>query len=137
MGTWCGTSRTNYFRVRDGEVFQAWGEKLGFTVVSRVFADRQRQYALATYDCWPSHEFSSEGALVREVDFFAELAAHVSSDEIVVCIQAGAEKLRYVTGEAVAFRVSLGQIEKITLSLDDIYNLAEQKWATRPSLAEN
>lgn len=61
---------------------------------------------------------------------------HVIPREIVVCLEAGAEKLRYITGDAVAFRVGFSGFERLNVSLKDIYDLAERQWGMRPNEAE-
>lgn len=53
--------------------------------------------------------------------------------EIVVMMEAGAEKLRYITGEALAFDHT-GEV--VQVSLRDIYKLAKEKFGKDPSRAE-
>lgn len=54
----------------------------------------------------------------------------------VVCVEAGAEKLRYITGKAIALRALPDGPQKITIALDDIFDLARAEWGERPSVAE-
>lgn len=54
-------------------------------------------------------------------------------DCTVVLMESGAEKLRYITGRATAFRWVNGEIDRIDLSLSDILALAEQRWGEPPT----
>jgi len=56
-----------------------------------------------------------------EVDFLNELSQHLAKDEVAVLLTAGAEKLRYITGEALAVNYE-GKV--VDLSLLDIYQKA-------------
>lgn len=138
MGTWIGTARSNYFLVKDADAFRVWADEVGLFVSDRLDHQRTRRYAVLADEGagWPSVVPTSDRNGWRDFDLVTELAAHVVPGEIVVCVEAGAEKLRYITGEAVAFRVAFGGVEKLRLTLKDIYDLAEQQWGTRPNEAE-
>jgi len=136
MGTWIGTARSNYFRVKDPEAFRVWAESLGLDVFDRIDHQRERRYCIAAAegDGWPLS--TGRGEDWRKIDFIAELAQHVKPGDIVVCTEAGAEKRRFITGEAVAFRVGFAGVERLKISLNDIYDLAEREWGMRPNEAE-
>ncbi len=44
------------------------------------------------------------GEKCEDFDLVEELAQHLADGEIAVLVEAGAEKLRYITGDAVAVR---------------------------------
>lgn len=93
-------------------------------------------WATAKYGGWPSIIFDDDATDAhRDFDIAHELASHVAEGEIVVCLEGGAEKLRYITGSAIAFKVTADGADKISLTPDDIYGLAASKWGQEPSKA--
>lgn len=134
MADWFGSARTNYFQVKDADVFRAWAAN------NSLFAFEQDgrfgAYSETFDGGWPStieDDDAEEG--FREFDIVAELLPHVEEGEIVVCLQVGAEKLRYLTGSALAFRVAKDGVEQIYLSLNDIYARAKERWGVEPTEA--
>ena len=57
----------------------------------------------------------------HEIDFYAELAKHLQNGWVAIVMEVGAEKLRYVTGYAVAVNHN-GKC--CDVSIDRIYQLA-------------
>ena len=120
MANWYGTSRSNYFRVKDRDAFLKWTEERGLGVFENqadtgLFAIHGGE---STGDgSWPSYDMERD----CEVDVVSELAQHLPEVQIAVLIEVGAEKLRYLTGAAFAIN-SKGQIADVTLS--DIYRKA-------------
>src|SRR4051794_14568568 len=113
MANWWGSSRSNYFRVKDLDRFKSWAEDIeeinilytggGLVAISGKY-----------YGGWPH----VRGEECDSFDLFQELSQHLADGEIAVLIEAGAEKLCYITGHAVAV-TSRG--EKVSLSLEQIY----------------
>ena len=135
MANWIGTARTNYFRVKDVAAFKTWAAGAGLGVFERD--GRYGLYSEVEHGAWPANVL--DAAAIdndRAFDLVPELNPHVGEGEIVVCIEAGAENIRYITGEAIAFKASAGRPDKITVTLDDIYELAHALWGERPALAE-
>jgi hypothetical protein len=134
MADWYGSARTNYFRVKDREGFEIWAAASSLKTI-----ERDGRFGIFSEDCfggWPSSVPSADDPEnYRDFDVVQELARHVEPGEIVVCMEVGAEKLRYVTGAAVAFRVVKDEIERISISVEDIYDLARQRWGCEPTLA--
>ncbi len=128
MANWIGSARTNYFRVKDVDAFKAWAKAASLVVFEKD----------GRYGGWPDIVFDDDTTDAHR-DFYIthELAPHVADGEIVVCLEAGAEKLRYITGSALAFKATNGAPETIGITLDDIYDLAQAKWGERPSTAES
>lgn len=135
MADWYGSALTNYFRVKDEDAFRAWAEAAYLCAFEED--GRFGVYSLDEYGGWPSNvEDDDAPGGERSFDIVDELAVHAAEGEIVVIIEAGAEKLRTITGSAIAFRASASGVERIALALNDIYELAAQKWGQRPNPAE-
>ncbi len=117
MANWYGTSRSNYFRVKDEAQFRQWVDRRGIS----IFQSSEDSTLFAVYSTddgsWPSYDMESDA----EVDFVNELSQHLAKDEVAVLLTAGAEKLRYITGEALAVNHK-GKV--VDVSLLDIYRKA-------------
>lgn len=133
MANYNGTSRTNYFRVKDQAKFHAWAESLDLTVEEKggSFALFPGDYADdgAFPSCVNDPESEADG---EELDFMLELSKHLADRSVAVRISAGAEKLRYVSGFADAIN---NRGERVSIHLDEIYELAASL-GTEISLAE-
>jgi hypothetical protein len=57
------------------------------------------------------------------VDFVGELAGHLADHEVMIIVGNGYEKMRYLTGFAVAIN-NKGERRQVTV--EDIYELAKQ-----------
>ncbi|MDQ5977168.1 MAG: hypothetical protein QG602_140 [Verrucomicrobiota bacterium] len=114
-------SRTNYFRGKDVPAFKAWAKQRGLEIFTSE--DHAGQFALAPgddyYGAFPSHD----GETNEDIDFVRELSAHLEERSVAVILEAGAEKLRYINGYAIAVNA---RGESVQLFLDDIYQLAAQ-----------
>jgi len=117
MANWYGTARSNYFRVKDAEAFVQWAERrsLGVLKTERgadIFAIHSGD---STGDgSWPSYDMDED----TEIDLVRELAEHLPKRQVAVLMEIGAEKLRYLTGVAIAVNHK-GRVVQLTLS--DIY----------------
>jgi hypothetical protein len=127
MANWYGTARTNYFAVKDREAFNAWVD--GFNGGVGIFTEKRGEEILVGLysdndGYWPSMRDTEEGLV--DVDFEAELAAHLADGEVAIQMSAGAEKLAYISGQAVAFNnkgerreVWLNEIDALARELTD------------------
>ena len=70
---------------------------------------------------WPSYEYEEH----EEIHFVIQPSAHLAEGQIAVLMTAGAENLRYVTGDAVAVNPQ-GQV--VSISLNDIYLKAARRF---------
>jgi len=117
MANWYGTARSNYFRVKDAEVFVQWAKRRGLGVFKTergadIFAIHGGD---STGDgSWPSYDMAEDS----EIDLVRELAEHLPKGQVAVLMEIGAEKLRYLTGVAIAVNHK-GRVVQLTLS--DIY----------------
>lgn len=132
MADWYGSARSNYFKVKDAAKFLDWIEfvgDLGFWESSKA----PGSYAIYSEDQfggWPSLRFDADSEDYVEFDMVDELAAHLVEGEVAVLMECGAEKLRYLTGHALAIN-HLGA--SVVVRLTDIYALAKEKFGVDPS----
>ena len=117
MANWYGSSRSNYFQVKDRDRFLKWAEERGLG----VFKNEQAAGLFAIHGgeatddgSWPSYDMGHD----TEIDLVAELARHLAKGQIAILMEVGAEKLRYLTGVAIAVN-SKGRVAALTLN--DIY----------------
>jgi hypothetical protein len=120
MANWYGSSRSNYFRVKDSDAFLQWVGKRGLGLYKN--SEDATVFAIHSGNStdggsWPSYDLGS----VTEIDLVAELAQHLPKGQVAVLMEIGAEKLRYLTGIAIAVN---HQGRAAVVSLDDIYRKA-------------
>lgn len=131
MANWYGTSRTNYFRVKDFEAFKAWVANLDVEIVTDD--DGLVGLLCGNDGCWPSWYYDEQSDVDVDIDFTYELSKHLAEGEVAVLVTAGAEKHRYVTGHAAAVN---HKGEELCININDIYDLIHAKWGTEVTLAE-
>jgi hypothetical protein len=130
MANWYGHSRSNYFRVKDASAFTAWASGLGLQVEDNgeglfaVFGDSE--------GWWPSGRWDEDAQEHIDVDFDAELQGHLAADEVAILMTTGAEKLRYLTGHAVALHADGRRLD---IDLDDIYEQVCLHFGVEPTHA--
>jgi hypothetical protein len=133
MANYYATSRTNYVEVTDAEAFKKMAECNSL----QVLTDGDK-FGLAPNDfsgdgCWPS-EFTQtqctddEDNVLEpvEFDFRKHVMPLVKEGQVLVVMQAGAEKLRYISGSATAFVRRGDDVSAVHLSLYDIYAKAAE-----------
>jgi len=129
MANYYATARSNYFRVKDAQAFEQWCSKRGLDCWTTLYPDIGNRYAIAPNadeeTGWPNLDLDEATYEYCEIDFPKELASHLDPRDIAVIVQVGSEKLRYLTGEAVAVHAS-GKTTRI--SLDDIYRQAVREF---------
>lgn len=114
MANWYGSARSNYFRVKDTEAFLTWTEHRGLG----VFKSEKMPGFLSIYPGddldsggWPSYDMEKD----EELDLVTELSEHLAPGEVAVLLEVGAEKLCYLTGQAIAVNAK-GRVVEVTLS---------------------
>jgi hypothetical protein len=124
MAVWYGTSRSNYFRVKDEAAFREWAMSLNIG----IFQNDQDAAMFALHPgehrndgSWPNYNYEER----EEIHFINQLSAHLATGQIAVLMTAGAENMRYVTGDAVAVNPQ-GQV--VSISLNDIYLKAARRF---------
>jgi hypothetical protein len=119
MANWYGSSRSNYFCVKDDEAFLEWAENRGLGVFRSE--SNPGYFAIHGGDndsgSWPSYDLEAD----TEIDLVTELAGHLPKGQVAVLMEIGAEKLRYLTGIAIAVN---HKGRAVVVSLDDVYRKA-------------
>jgi hypothetical protein len=119
MANYYESARTNYFAVKDVEAFKKEIEPLGLEVVENkdgklaLLSDLEEGFPYSYYD-----EEIEDSVEVSWNEIFKQ---HLQDEEVAILMGAGAEKLRYISGWAVAYN---NKGEQKSVSLDDIYELA-------------
>jgi hypothetical protein len=131
MADYYGSSRTNTFRVKNPQEFLDWTEQFEVNVHQRG-PDSFSLFPETEYGCFPSYIYTEDGEY-EDLDFFGELSQFLVDDDVVIMMEAGAEKLRYIVGVAQAVN-SKGEF--LTVSIDDIYELVKEKWGIEPDSCE-
>lgn len=133
MANYYGTARTNYFKVKDAALFKSFLVKFNLNRDQTLARDASGEgCAILFEDGIPSFYETDDGE-TDEIDFPEELAKHLQDGEIAIFMEAGAEKMRYISGHATAIN-SNG--ERIDIDLNQIYNKALKKFKTIPTRAE-
>lgn len=128
MANWYGTARSNWFRVKDEPGFRAWVKKWDLYLAERE-DNGVKTFALfrpenSDTGGWPSWSEDEDGDEI-EFDMAADLPPLLADGEIVIKMECGAEKLRYITGSAEAIHAD-GRSCFILLS--DIYERAAKEF---------
>jgi hypothetical protein len=124
MANYYCTARSNYFRVRDyGEFCRVMSQFPDVSVHERE-EDGTVCLLAESGDGWPAGYFDEHDEWNEVMDGFPHLVAdHLAPGWVAVFMEAGAEKLRYVSGSAVAINAE-GEHRQVVLS--DIYVLAAE-----------
>lgn len=124
MANWYGTSRSNYFKVKDGAEFRAWADacNLGLFEEGSLFGIHAGQ---SEDGSWPGSRWSDDDKDFIEIDIVDELPNFLAEGQVAILMTAGAEKLRYVTGHATAVAWD-GRITYV--NLNDIYQKAADEF---------
>ena len=103
MANWYGTSRSNYFKVKDEEAFREWADSRDLEVLEKphgLFGVAPS--SMSEDGSWPSYYYDEDREEEYEIDFQAELIEHLAEGQVAILMTIGAEKLRYLTGYSVA-----------------------------------
>lgn len=122
MADWYGFARSNYFKVKDETEFRHWADSIGDLEVIQDSEGRVGLISHNQYGHWPSSRFNEDTEGEEDIDVFITVAEHLQEGSVAIFIEVGAEKLRYLTGWAVAIN-SKG--EEVQVNLDDIYDRAK------------
>jgi hypothetical protein len=122
----CGMNQLRLLLKVRVETIQSW-INMGALEANRVqygSKDDQTSFAIHAGDSpgdgsWPNYDQDSD----TEIDLLNEISLHLSTEQVAVLMEAGAEKLRYITGSALAVN-HLGRVVEVSLS--DIYREAAE-----------
>lgn len=123
MANYYGTARTSYWLPKSRQELERELEPLPVTVV-----EHGTEPGLVAILCddeggWPSYLIDEDTDEDVEIDIVDLIGRHLADDHVAVVMEVGAEKLRYLTGYAVAVN---NRLERRQIHLDDIYDLARQ-----------
>jgi hypothetical protein len=124
VANYTGAARTNYFRVKDRDAFNDALQDLDVTI-SEQNSDPQFVCLLATGTddgCFPSWVYNEDTDDHDDIDLPGLIADHLVDGDVAIIMEAGHEKLRYVSGWALAVN-SKGETVQVTLN--DIYDKAK------------
>ena len=130
MANWYGTSRSNYFNVKDEGAFREWAERRDLEVLenpSGLFGVAPS--SMSEDGSWPSYDCDED----CEIDFQTELIEHLAEGQVAIIMTIGAEKLRYLTGYSVALA---WDGRRISVDIADIYDKVETEFGVAPNIAE-
>lgn len=127
MSDWYGTSRSNYFNVlqEKQEEFEKFCKDHCLTIM-RETKDKQPtgrvgiNAANSDKGSWPSYDLETD----TEFDIVDKLQDFITPDSVVILMESGAEKTRYVTGYAISFNKKRVIKE---ISINDIYRETAKK----------
>lgn len=130
-------ARSNYFHVKDLDAFREALHAATENIDIQPQGDADPTYiTLLSSDTdtggWPSFEYDERTDEYEPIDLPAIIAPHLVDDEVVVLMEVGWQKLRYLFGRAVAFD-STGEIQAV--DVDDIYELAKTRFGGKTASA--
>jgi len=130
MANYYGVGRSNCFRVKDREAFQAFCNRWSLELIDKTpdlvgFMDNG--------DGFMNDGYQDEAGEIVEADLFDDLVPHLQDGEVAVIMETGHEKHNYLVGWATALH-SDGRT--ITVDLGDIYQKTLDQWGVKPTLAD-
>lgn len=144
MANWYGSARSNYVRLKDPEAVKQLLDERASDVSLEESVNTPGLFAflvngMSDSGGWPSVcPLAEDGEAdydANPIGFDDLIAEHLVDGEVLILTEAGAEKLRYVTGRAHALRVKNGKRQDLVVSIDDIYALVEKRWKVKPTEA--
>lgn len=121
MANYYASARSNYFRVKDDDAF------LDAMTPFEVEASKDNDGRWLLIDVsgdangWPFVVFDEATDEYEDIHFPEVVAPHLADGEVCILMEVGREKLRYLSGYAIAFN---NKGEEKRVSLNDIYELA-------------
>lgn len=137
MANYYGTARTNYFRVKNRKKFKEYVDTIPDAVlIDHKDADGRMMYGYYManeYGSFPSWLYDEETGDEIEIDIVTDIVPHLAKGEIAIFMECGAEKCRYLTGNAIAIN---SEGKHVSVDINDIYALAAKKLGGVPTRAE-
>jgi hypothetical protein len=133
MANYYESARTNYFRVKDVAAFIAFIETVPGCEHHASFNNPDQFCVLFTDETVPNSRYNEETQDYDEFDFMDELAPHLADGSIAVLQASGHEKLRYITGYAIAID-NTGK--SVSVNIDNIYDLAKKKFGKEAEITQ-
>lgn len=132
MADYYGTWRTNYFTVKNPEEFMHFINQVDGMDLT-VIDEGERGIMMHGSDI-PSivqeKILAPDGSVMFEedddMDFTGTVQQYLADDSVMILMEAGHEKARYICGLAIA--VAGGSEDCVVLHLDSIHQMAKDKW---------
>ena len=132
MANYYSTARTSYFQVKDIKKFEE--ELYAFNVSLEIETNGKGVCLLDKQgEGFPSKYYDEETGLDIDIEWSDFFSKHLEKNHVAVIVEAGAEKLRYVIGNASAYTWD-GRSTHI--SLDDIYKKAIVNFGSNIKITE-
>lgn len=140
MANWHGTSRTNYVFVDDIDLLKEALAPFDITIDQDergvMFSSRESDNGE-----FPSCTYIQRDGEEDEEIFFSwkeHVMPYVKEGEVLIAMEVGAEKYRFVTGYAEAYVRKGEDVQSIDIDLNQIYAMASEKFGIVPrTRAEN
>lgn len=123
MANYIPFARTNYFRVKDNDAFIKWLDE----IPGLEYYQDGKGFCILFDEGIPFWFYDDETGEERELLFMNELSAFLAEGEVAIAMEVGFEKLRYLTGVAIAVN---DKGEELDVSINDIYKKVEKQWGT-------
>ena len=126
MANYIAFARTNYFKVRDVEAFEKVAGKIEVEIIESGDGD-DTLYGLIWLGegGWPNDLYDEDAGEYEPFDLYDEIGAVLAPGEVAIFMEIGYEKMRYLTGYAIAVHSS-GEWTRI--GLEDIYVQARNQF---------
>jgi hypothetical protein len=134
MANWYGAARSNYVRIKDMEGLKKALEPFQVVICRKSDECPELVCFLSTESdsggwpgsVWVTKEVNGE-SIEDEIEFdpSSHICPFMEEDQILVTMEAGAEKLRYISGQAAAWNANG---DCCVISLDDIYKRAAERF---------
>lgn len=125
MSSWYGTARSNYVKIDDMAGLEAALKPFCVKITPQDTDPAVVYFTPEDSDTGGWQTFSSDDDDGEEIEFnpVEHICPFMADGQVLVMMEAGAERLRYVTGEAQAYNK---QGDFVCLSLSDIYAKAAE-----------
>lgn len=123
MADWYGSARTNYVRFADLDGLKKAIEPFDLSVEAHPNGTHHCIDSTDQFGGWPSCAFDDDD---NELEFSFEecVAPYLVPGEVLVALECGAEKLRYLSGHAQAFVTDGKDVRYCQIGMNDIYEKA-------------
>ena len=130
MGNGYGTARSNYVKAVDVGALKAAMEFWDISVEAGSGKNEGKVCLLCEteYGGWPSSAYDEEAEVDVEFDFANHVMPHVAEGEVLIVMEAGAEKLRYITGWSGAFVRTGDDVKAVYTNIDRIYEIVRNEF---------
>lgn len=126
MADWYGISRSNYFAVKNKKKFKDFCKKWNAELITK--SNNKKLVGFISNDefgALPSINLDEPNSVDNFDNFIVELSTHLKKDQVAIMMESGSEKVRYVTGSAIAVN---HKGKTVSVGLNDIYKLAEKEF---------